>query len=78
MQSYRGYDITRELTRLKNNSWHIGNEEMVYIYTDTEYGFGPREMNIKIETNNDRVLVVDLIDYNPNFKQEKVVFCERI
>ena len=78
IQSYRGYDITRELTRLKDNSWHIDNEETVYIYTDTEYGFGPKELNIKIETNNDRVLIVDLIDYNPNFKQEKVVFCERL
>lgn len=78
MQPYRGTDVKRELTRLKDNIWHIGNEAIVYLYTDTEFNYGPRELNIKIETNNDRVLVVDLIDYNPDFTQEKVVFCEKL
>jgi hypothetical protein len=76
-QPRRGHDVRRELTRLPNNMWHIGSEQMVLLYTDVEYNFGPQELNIQIHTDNNRVLVVDLIDYNTNFEQEKVVFCEK-
>jgi hypothetical protein len=41
------------------------------------YNYGPVELNIQIKTDNNRVLVVDLIDYNTNFDQEKVIFCEK-
>jgi hypothetical protein len=73
----RGQEVRRELTRLKDNIWHIGSEQMVLLYTDVEYEFGPIELNIQIQSDNNRVLVVDLIDYNPNFEQEKVIFCEK-
>lgn len=49
---------------------------MVMLYTETEYNFGPREMDIQIQTDNNRVLVVDLIDYNTDFSQESIAFCE--
>jgi hypothetical protein len=78
IQPYRGTDVKRELTRLRNDTWFIGTEQMVYLYTDVEYNFGPKNLSIKIETNNDRVLVVDIIDYNPNFEQEQVMFCEKL
>lgn len=71
------YHVRQELTRLKNNQWHIGNKEMVMLYTDTQYDFGPIELNIQIQTDNDRVLVVDLIDYNPDFSTESIAFCEK-
>ena len=76
-QPKRGYEVRRELTRLHNNIWHIGSEKMVMLYTDVEYDYGPRELNIQIQTDNNRVLVVDLIDYNPRFDEENVVFCEK-
>ncbi|CAF0869334.1 unnamed protein product [Brachionus calyciflorus] len=76
-QPRRGLDVRKELTRLKDNEWFIGAEEMVLLYTDTEFEFGPVEFNIQIKTDNNRVLVVDLIDFNPDFNQEKVMFCER-
>ena len=50
---------------------------MIMFYTDSEYNFGPLELNIQIKTDNNRVLVVDLIDYNTNFEQETVLFCEK-
>jgi hypothetical protein len=73
----RGRDVRRELTRLPDNMWYIGSEQMVLLYTDTVYNFGPQYFNIQIKTDNNRVLVVDLIDYNTNFEQEQVVFCEK-
>jgi len=73
----RGTDVRKELTRLINNAWHIGSEEMVMLYTDTEYQFGPKQLNIQIQTDNNRVLIIDLIDYNTDFTQEKVLFCEK-
>jgi hypothetical protein len=73
----RGMIVRRELTRLLNNEWYIGSEQMVLLYTDTEYNYGPYELNIQIKTDNNRVIIVDLVDYNTNFEQEKVVFCER-
>ena len=51
---------------------------MVMLYTDTEYNYGPREINVQIQTDNDRVLVVELLDYNPHFAQESVTFCEKL
>ncbi len=45
----RGTDVRKELTRLTNNAWHIGREEMVMLYTDTEYQFGPRQLNIQVK-----------------------------
>lgn len=76
-QPRRGIDVRQELTRIRDNQWFIGSEEMVMLYTDTEYEFGPVELNIQIKTDNNRVLVVELIDFNPNFDEEKIVFCER-
>lgn len=75
--SRRGHDVRKEVTRLHNSVWHIGRERMVMLYTDTEYNFGPRELNIQIQTDNNRVLVVELIDYNPDFSAESVTFCEK-
>ena len=74
----RGLFVRRELTRLLNNEWYIGSEQMVLLYTDAEYNYGPYELNIQIKTDNNRVLVVDLIDYNTDFSEEKVVFCEKL
>ena len=76
-QPRRTYDIRRELTRLNNYQWHIGSEQMVLLYTDVDYEFGPQELNFQILTDNNRVLVVELIDFNPNFEEEKVIFCEK-
>lgn len=73
----RGFFVRRELTRLLNNEWYIGSEQMVLLYTDTEYNYGPYTLNVQIKTDNNRVIVVDLVDYNTNFEQEQVVFCER-
>ena len=76
-QPRRGYQIRRELTRLNYNLWHIGSEEVALLYTDPESNYGPIEINVQIQTDNNRVLVVDLIDYNTDFEQEKVLFCEK-
>jgi hypothetical protein len=76
-QPRRGYDVRRELTRLVDNVWYIGVEPMVMLYTDNEVFLEPKEYNIQIKADNNRVLIVDLIDYNPDSTQEQVVFCER-
>lgn len=76
-QPRRSYDVRRELTRLHNFQWHIGSEQMVLLYTDVDYNFGPQELNFQILTDNNRVIVVEIIDFNPNFEQEKVLFCEK-
>lgn len=74
----RSYDVRRELTRLQDQQWFIGAEERVLLYTDVEYNFGEQEFNVQIHTDSNRVLVVDLLDYNPNLDQERVVLCERL
>lgn len=74
----RSYDVRRELTRLQDMQWFIGAEERVLLYTDTEYNFGEMEYNVQISTDNNRVLVVDVLDYNPNPDDERVVLCERL
>lgn len=74
----RSWDVRRELTRLQDQQWFIGAEERVLLYTDTEYNFGEQEFSVQILTDNNRVLVVDVLDYNPNTEQEKVVLCERL
>ncbi|RNA26979.1 bark beetle isoform X1 [Brachionus plicatilis] len=74
----RGTDVRQELTRIRDNQWFIGAEEMVFLYTDTEYEFGPVEFSIQIKTDNNRVLVLELVDFNPNLEEEQVVFCERL
>ena len=77
-QPRRGSDVRRELTRLPDNQWFIGAEQMVMLYTDVEYAFGPQQLNIQIKTDNNRVLVVDLIDYNPSEAGgEQLAFCEK-
>lgn len=74
----RGIHVRQELTRIRDNKWFIGAEQMVFIYTDTEYEFGPVEFNIQIKTDNDRVLIVELVDFNPNVNEEQIIFCERL
>lgn len=74
----RSWDVRRELTRLQDQQWFIGSEERVLLYTDTEYNFGEQEFSVQILTDNNRVLVVDVLDYNPNTEQEKVILCERL
>lgn len=76
-QPRRNYDVRKELTRLHNYQWHIGSEQIVLLYTDVDYEFGPQELNLQILTDNNRVIVVELIDFNPDFSQEKVLFCEK-
>ena len=76
-QPRRGFEVRRELTRLVDNVWFIGAEQMVMLYTDPAYLVLPMEYNIEIKTDNNRVLIVDLIDYNPDTSQEKVAFCEK-
>lgn len=76
-QPRRGYDVRRELTRLNNYQWHIGGEQAVLLYTEVDYEFGPQELNFQILADNNRVLIVELIDFNPNFEEEQVLFCEK-
>jgi hypothetical protein len=77
-QPRRGFEVRRELTRIQDNVWFIGMEERVLIYTDTEYNFGVQEFNVQIKTDNNRVLAVELLDFNPNSRQESVILCERV
>lgn len=76
-QPRRGFDVRRELTRLQDQTWFIGSEQMVMLYTDPEVYTLPREYNIQIKTDNNRVIIVELIDYNPDTRYEQVAFCER-
>jgi hypothetical protein len=76
-QPRRELDVRQELTRLRDNLWHIGREETVLLYTDAEADFGPLQFDIQIQCDNNRVLVVDLVDYNTNFDEEQVMLCEK-